>query len=79
MSFDQGGNAEEMSTMNAKAMRMNAENCLVLAESANGKPSRARYMRMAAAWNSLANNKDWLDGVLVSNHATLQPELHKLA
>ena len=53
--------------LNAENMRRNAENCLILAQSAKDKSSRERYLRMVAAWKALAANKDWLDGAL-SNH-----------
>ena len=43
-------------------LRENAENCLQLAERAEGKPAFRRYMRMAKAWIALANEQDWLDG-----------------
>jgi hypothetical protein len=43
-------------------LRENAENCLQLAERAEGKPAFRRYSRMAQAWTALANEQDWLDG-----------------
>lgn len=42
--------------------RENAENCLQLAERAEGQPAYRRYSRMADAWTALANEQDWLDG-----------------
>lgn len=42
--------------------RDNAENCLQLAERAEGQPAHNRYLRMADAWTALANEQDWLDG-----------------
>ncbi len=45
-------------------MRENAENCLDLAERADGLPAANRYLRMAEAWTALANEQDWLDGEL---------------
>ncbi|MCK1390606.1 hypothetical protein [Bradyrhizobium sp. 1] len=42
--------------------RNNADNCLQLAERAEGKPANKRYSRMADAWNALATEQDWLDG-----------------
>lgn len=42
--------------------RENAENCLQLAERAQGQPAYRRYSRMADAWTALANEQDWLDG-----------------
>ncbi|MBR0781790.1 hypothetical protein [Bradyrhizobium iriomotense] len=42
--------------------RDNAENCLQLAERAEGQPSYRRYSRMADAWTALAREQDWLDG-----------------
>lgn len=42
--------------------RDNAENCLQLAEQAEGQPAYKRYSRMAEAWAALAEEQDWLDG-----------------
>ena len=42
--------------------RENAENCLQLAERAEGQPAFRRYSRMAQAWQALADEQDWLDG-----------------
>jgi len=42
--------------------RENAENCLQLAERAEGQPAFRRYSRMALAWTALADEQDWLDG-----------------
>ncbi|MGY4626351.1 hypothetical protein ACVWY3_004107 [Bradyrhizobium sp. USDA 4486] len=42
--------------------RDNAENCLQLAERAEGQPAHKRYSRMADAWTALAHEQDWLDG-----------------
>lgn len=42
--------------------RDNADNCLHLAERAEGQPAYNRYLRMADAWTSLAEEQDWLDG-----------------
>jgi hypothetical protein len=42
--------------------RDNAENCLQLAERAEGQPANKRYLRMADAWTALATEQDWLDG-----------------
>jgi hypothetical protein len=42
--------------------RDNAENCLQLAERAEGQPAFRRYLCMAQAWMALANEQDWLDG-----------------
>jgi len=43
-------------------LRENAENCLQLAERAEGQPAFKRYMRMADSWLALAKEQDWLDG-----------------
>jgi hypothetical protein len=43
-------------------LRKNAENCLQLAERAEGQPAFRRYSRMAQAWLALATEQDWLDG-----------------
>jgi hypothetical protein len=43
-------------------LRENAENCLQLAERAEGQPAFRRYSRMAQAWTALAFEQDWLDG-----------------
>jgi hypothetical protein len=50
--------------MNAEAMRLNADSCLVLAELADNESSRSRYILMANAWKSLAETDDWLNGCL---------------
>lgn len=42
--------------------RKNAENCLQLAEQAEGQPTFRRYSRMARAWMALAIEQAWLDG-----------------
>jgi hypothetical protein len=42
--------------------RENADNCLQLAERAEGQPAFRRYLRMARAWRALAEEQDWLDG-----------------
>jgi len=42
--------------------RDNADNCLQLAERAEGQPAYKRYLRMADAWTALATEQDWLDG-----------------
>jgi hypothetical protein len=42
--------------------RENAENCAELALKAPDEPSKARYKRMEAAWQALAQEQDWLDG-----------------
>jgi hypothetical protein len=43
-------------------LREHAENCLELAEGAEGVPAGRRYVRMARAWTALAHEQDWLDG-----------------
>jgi hypothetical protein len=42
--------------------RENAQNCLHLAERADGEPAFKRYRRMAQGWSALALEQDWLDG-----------------
>ena len=42
--------------------RENANNCLQLAERADGEPALKRYRRMAQGWRALAREQDWLDG-----------------
>ena len=49
--------------MTAETMRRNADNCLALAEAANDGPGRFRYMRMATAWQDLAEHQEWLNGL----------------
>jgi len=43
-------------------LRENADNCLQLAERAEGEPAHRRYTRMARGWTALAYEQDWLDG-----------------
>ena len=51
--------------MNAQRMRQNADQCFDLADKhKDDAPKRLRYMRMATAWQDLADNQDWLDGAL---------------
>jgi len=42
--------------------RQNAENCMLMAEAAQGKPAYNRYKLMELAWLALAEEQDWLDG-----------------
>ena len=42
--------------------RVNAENCMKLAESAPNEPALKHFSRMARGWRALANEQDWLDG-----------------
>ncbi|MGJ4888814.1 hypothetical protein ACQR1Y_11500 [Bradyrhizobium sp. HKCCYLRH3099] len=42
--------------------RENADNCLQLAEHAQGEPAYRRFRRMAQGWSALALQQDWLDG-----------------
>jgi hypothetical protein len=59
--------------------RDNADNCLILAEHADGQASFRRYSRMAQAWRALAHEQDWLDGEispLPRIPARAQPPLH---
>ena len=46
--------------------RENAENCLQLAERAEGQPAFRRFSRMAEGWRALADEQDWLDGEISS-------------
>jgi hypothetical protein len=60
--------------------RENAENCAELALKAPDEPSKARYKRMEAAWQALAQEQDWLDGEIdpervVSNRIQPRPPL----
>jgi hypothetical protein len=43
-------------------LREHAENCMELAEGAEGAPAARRYARMAQAWIALSHEQDWLDG-----------------
>jgi hypothetical protein len=45
----------------ADEMRQNAENCLDLAAESASLPERLRYLRMAHAWQALADCQDWFD------------------
>jgi len=65
--------------VNAQTMRRNAKSCLSLAENAANEPAQKRFMRMADAWKTLADNQDWLDGVDRPNDGPRQPELHNAA
>ena len=52
----------EATVKQSEIYRQNAENCAYLAEEALSEPTRQRYKRMEAAWRSLADEQDWLDG-----------------
>ena len=52
----------EATVKQSEIYRQNAENCAYLAEGAPNEPTRQRYKRMEAAWRSLADEQDWLDG-----------------
>ena len=41
--------------------RQNAENCMLMAEAAQGEPAYNRYKLMGLAWLTLAEEQDWLD------------------
>ena len=51
-----------LSMKQSDIFRDNADNCLQLAERAEGQPAYKRYSRMADAWTALAAEQDWLDG-----------------
>lgn len=51
-----------LSMKQSDIFRDNADNCLQLAERAEGQPAHKRYSRMADAWTALAKEQDWLDG-----------------
>jgi hypothetical protein len=52
----------EATVKQSEIYRQNAENCAYFAEGAPNEPTRQRYKRMEAAWRSLADEQDWLDG-----------------
>jgi hypothetical protein len=56
------GRRLEATVKQSEIYRQNAENCAYLAEEAPNEPTRQRYKRMEAAWRSLADEQDWLDG-----------------
>jgi hypothetical protein len=45
----------------AEQMRQNAENCLDLAAEAASLAERLRYLRMAHAWEALADCQAWFE------------------
>ena len=45
-------------------LRENAENCLKLAEGQSDQPALKRFKRMSESWLALAQEQDWLDGVV---------------
>jgi hypothetical protein len=49
-------------TKQSDIYRQNAENCMQMAEAAEGEPAYNRFKRMEAAWLALAEEQDWLDG-----------------
>ena len=52
--------------------RQNAENCMHMAEAAQGEPAFNRFKRMEAAWLALAEEQDWLDGEQSPNASPLK-------
>lgn len=48
----------------SEKFRENAANCALLAKQAKLETARIRYRRMESAWLSLAEEQDWLDGVV---------------
>lgn len=53
----------EITTMKGSDIfRETAENCLHLSEAAKDDIKAKRYLRMAEAWRTLADEQDWLDG-----------------
>ncbi len=44
--------------------RQNAQNCAEMAERAKSEPACRRFKRMEEAWLALAEEQDWLDGVV---------------
>jgi hypothetical protein len=56
--------AEEEAMKQSDHFRENAENAPQLAERAQDEPTYLRYKRMEAAWRALADEQDWLDGVV---------------
>ena len=44
--------------------RRNADNTREIAQWARGYPRFAEYKKVEAAWRALAENEDWLDGML---------------
>lgn len=57
-------------------LRKNAENCLQLAERADGQPAVRRYLRMSDAWSALADEQDWLDGEIPPVVARAPQKVH---
>jgi hypothetical protein len=49
---------------NAKKYQIFAANCSGLAEGSNCQPDRTRFLRMEQSWLALAENEDWLAGLL---------------
>ena len=52
--------------VNSKTMLQAAENCLALASETEDERARRRFMRMACAWQDLAELQDWLEGQVSS-------------
>ena len=53
--------------------RQNAENCMQMAEAAQGEPAYNRCKRVEAAWLALAAEQDWLDGEVPPIDTTKKP------
>ena len=57
----------------SEKFRENAANCALLAKQAKLETARIRYRRMETAWLCLAEEQDWLDGVLTTGTKTKTP------
>jgi hypothetical protein len=57
----------------SEKFRENAANCAILAKQAKLEPARVRYRRMETAWLCLAEEQDWLDGVVPTSTKTKTP------
>jgi hypothetical protein len=57
--------------------RENAANCAMLARDAKRGPARIRYERMETAWLSLADEQDWLDGVVPPENVDADCDIRK--
>jgi hypothetical protein len=55
----------------SEKFRENAANCAMLAGQAKLGPAKVRYLRMEEAWLCLAEEQDWLDGVVVERRRSL--------
>ncbi len=57
--------------MNTHTLRRNAEHCLAMASQTHDETERARFLRAAKAWRSLAEAKEEADTALLPDEVAM--------